>query len=219
MDSKDKENYIKRYTERFHQFGYDPRTLGWSDDKIKQKLRFIALANVGDLNNKTILDIGCGFGDFYGFLKDLKINVNYIGIDIVPILLENAKKLWPSANFYEYDILNDNWLNLEADYVFASGIFNAKVQTLGGNTNYIEAMINKMFEISRVGVCADFFSSYVDYQHEIAYHTSPEWIFSVAKKLSKRICIRHDYLPFEFCLYIYKNDKTNGTRFMVNNVN
>ena len=51
---------ITRYTERFDKYGYSPKTLGW--DKGKQNIRFDILISQFDLLNKSILDIGCGFG-------------------------------------------------------------------------------------------------------------------------------------------------------------
>ena len=36
-------------------------------------------------------------------------------------------------------------------------------------------------------------------------------IFKISKNLSKRVILRHDYMPFEFCVYIYKNDSISGS--------
>ena len=67
MDTVDKDKYINRYTERYKQYGYDPRALGWSIDRKKQYYHFSSLCSIADLNNKTIIDVGCGFRDFMGF--------------------------------------------------------------------------------------------------------------------------------------------------------
>lgn len=53
----------------------------------------------------------------------------------------------------------------------------------------------------------DFISNYVDYEDKEIFYTSPEKIFQAAKDLTRRVTLRHDYMPFEFCLYLYKNDK------------
>ena len=37
----------------------------------------------------------------------------------------------------------------------------------------------------------------------------PEWVFGLGKSLSKRVALRHDYMPFEFCVYIYKSAEVN----------
>ncbi|MFZ1077872.1 MAG: hypothetical protein WAN47_10635, partial [Nitrosotalea sp.] len=51
--------------------------------------------------------------------------------------------------------------------------------------------------------------NYVDYKDKDIFYTSPEIIFKFAKSLTRRVVLRHDYMPFEFCLYIYKNDVKN----------
>jgi hypothetical protein len=46
MNELDKKNYLERYNKRLEEFSHSPKTLGWSDDKDKQFLRFkIALEN------------------------------------------------------------------------------------------------------------------------------------------------------------------------------
>ena len=69
-----------------------------------------------------------------------------------------------------------------------------------------------MFKISNKGIAMDFMSTYVDFKRKGSFHASPEKIFKIAKTISKRVVIRHDYLPFEFCVYIYKNNKLNSNQ-------
>ena len=66
MNEKDKHAIIQRYSENLQKYGYSPKTLEWF--KNRQDIRFKALSEMGDLNNCSILDVGCGFGDLYGFL-------------------------------------------------------------------------------------------------------------------------------------------------------
>jgi len=89
------------------------------------------------------------------------------------------------------------------------GFFAIGVTNHSGSYRYIQSLLKEMFRISKNGVGMDFLSTYVDFKKAGNFHTSPERIFKIAKKLSKRVVIRHDYLPFEFCLYIYKNNKMN----------
>jgi hypothetical protein len=47
-------------------------------------------------------------------------------------------------------------------------------------------------------------STYVDYQEQHLYYYHPEQIFSMAKAISSRVLLRHDFAPFEFCIQLYK---------------
>lgn len=203
MKQNDKIVAISRYNERLKRYGYDPRTLGWF--KGRQPVRFRVLSEIGDLDNCSILDVGCGFGDLYRFLIKRGFNIAYTGIEINSNLIEIARKKYPDACFEIKDILIDE-INHKFDWVFSSGIFNF---TLSDNKPFIQNMLKKMLELCNNGVAADFMSGYVDFKNMDVYYASPEHIFSFCKTLSKRVVLRHDYMPFEFCVYIYKDDRIN----------
>ncbi|MFX0210363.1 MAG: class I SAM-dependent methyltransferase [Candidatus Hodarchaeota archaeon] len=208
MNPKDKKMYIERYEKNYERYGYDPRTLGWS--KGRQEIRFHVLTSIGDVRNKSILDLGCGFADLYDFLVRRGWQGKYTGFDIVPKLVEVARERHPGIDVRLSDILEDD-TDEKFDYILASGVFNAK---LSGESNelYIKKMMQKMFEMAYIGISVDFMSSYVDYRQEETYHVEPEVVFKMCKKLSKRVILRHDYMPYEFAVYVYKEDSINVKR-------
>ena len=69
-----------------------------------------------------------------------------------------------------------------------------------------------MHGLARIAVCVDFMSSHVDFQKPGAWHTDPGWALAEAHKLSRRVRLRHDYMPFEFALFIYRDDAVNERR-------
>jgi SAM-dependent methyltransferase len=200
MRDDDKKIIIDRYNKRLNQYGYDPRTLGWA--RGKQEIRFTILSEIGDINDCSILDLGCGFGDFYDFLNKNYNNFHYTGLDINPALISIARDRHPEISFEIKDILNDP-LDQSYDYVVASGIFNFKIYN---HMAYVKKMLDRMMEIADKGIAIDFLSAYVDYQNEDAYHFDPIQVFKFCRTLSRRITLRYDYMPFEFAMYIYKND-------------
>lgn len=54
--------------------------------------------------NSSVVDIGCGNGRFYKFLKE-KLKTHYTGIDNNPELIKIAKKTFKEANFIQGDLL------------------------------------------------------------------------------------------------------------------
>jgi SAM-dependent methyltransferase len=209
MDDKDLSEYVKRYTDRFSRFGYSPETLGWGKNS-KQNVRFSVLADFALKENASILDVGCGFADLYAFLIAQNWRGRYHGIDIVPVLIDKAKELYPGLNLELKDIGKDS-LTI-SDYVIASGVFNAKLIS-ASNEVHIQSCIARMFELCDKAVCVDFLSSYADFQKPGSWHTSPEWIFTFAKTLSRRVLLRSDYMPFEFSLFIFKDDHIENSIF------
>ena len=66
--------------------------------------------------------------------------------------------------------------------------------------------LRSMYQRSRVATCVDFLSSYVDFQKAGAYHTDPSWALAASKRLTRRVFLRHDYMPYEFSIFLFRDD-------------
>lgn len=204
MNKKDKAETIRRYEKRLKEFGISCQTLGWNG-KESQYLRFMIMSEISDLNNVSILDVGCGFGDFYYYLKKRGINVTYTGYDISSKIIECAKQKFSKfqVEFQVKDILLDN-VDRRFDYVFSSGIFNAKISD---NISFVKKMMKKMFEMCNIGIAVNMLTNYVDYMRKDLFYYSPQEMLEFSKTLSKYVTLRHDYPLYEFTIYIYKRNK------------
>ncbi len=208
MNKFDKNAYIERYNTRLETYGHDIKTLGWGGDNARQFLRFqVSLELENFLNTSkiaSVLDVGCGFGDMGGdFMKNNYPNIKYTGVDINSKLIEEGKKKYPELDLRCVDIIEDNF-NEKFDLVCESGIFNFKLQS-ENQSDYIETMINKMYSLSNCGISLDFMSTFVDFQHDGAFHMNEFDAIRLAKKFSKRVVLRNDYLDFEYAIYILKD--------------
>ena len=79
ISDDDRATIVARYAARFEEFGIDIRTLN-AGKANKLEIQHTVHASIGDLNNKTILDIGCGLGSYYEFLLSRGVRVKYIGL-------------------------------------------------------------------------------------------------------------------------------------------
>jgi len=164
---------------------------------------------MGIEKNSSILDVGCGFGDFFRYLLERfpDFTGHYKGIDILDDFIEECKGNIKDgrAEFDTQDLLNSNEIKGDSyEFVVASGTFNLKIGEK--HRKFVAAMLEKMFKVCSRGVAVNFMSTYVDYVNESSFHASPEEIFSLAKSFTKRVSLRHDYMPYEFTVYIYKDD-------------
>lgn len=205
MNDTDRRDYIERYEGRLREFGYSPETLGWGKQG-RQHVRFAVLAEPA-LRHPTssVLDVGCGFADLHNFLVQKGWRGAYTGVDIVPGLLQMARERRPDLDLREMDLsVCAEGLGL-FDFVIASGVLNAALK-VGDNAAHIAQMVGAMWARCRVAVCVDFMSTYVDFRKPGSWHTDPAWALGAAKRLSRRVLLRHDYMPFEFALFIFKDD-------------
>lgn len=196
---------IQRYTSRFEQYGYAKETLGWN--KGKQFERFHQLTHSWDLEGHSILDVGCGFGDFLDYLKNMSISPSsYHGIDLTPVLIETAQQRHVGENitFSCGDFITEASLP-PADYVFASGIFNFKNENIDSYKYLLQSM-KWMYKKCNIAFSLDLLSDKVDFQHAHTAHYSPGKVLEMAYSFSRNIELKNNYFPFEFALIVNKDD-------------
>ncbi len=189
------------YSDSFLEHGTSLASLGYT--KEAQDARFSSAFRIGPLENTSLLDVGCGFGLMLEFMRSRKINARYTGIDIAQPMIDTARLRHPDGDFRLLNIL-DAPIGERWDWVFLVGAFNATPQQEGW-WEYVQQMMRRMYDLCTRGMAADFLSSYVDYRKPGAFHVSPEQVFSFAKTLTRRVSLCHDYMAYEFMVYLYKD--------------
>jgi|SRR6185295_2760122 len=200
MNHSDKNIIISRYKERLDKFGPTIESLA-SGTVERRNLRFQLLSSVGDLRGAKILDLGSGLGDYYAYLKENNIQVDYTGYDLSPDLVKVAAERFPDARFEVRDIQNDG-IPEQFDYIVSSQTFNFRF-TNESNMDVVRACLKISYEHCRKGMCFDFITSYVDFMEDHLFYYKPEELFSYAKTLTKRVSLSHESPLYEFALFLY----------------
>jgi SAM-dependent methyltransferase len=203
MLGEDKADNIARYRTRYAEFGYDPRTLGWT--KGRQKVRFAAALERIGTPFGSILDVGCGFGDLFGHLRDRGWAGDYLGIDIVPELVAEARyRFGPQGAKFECVDITDGTLDRQADVAVAIGMFNHRLRE--DNLHFIRDTLSAMWQRTTHVLVADFLSASADQPREDLYYADPAEILRLSLGWSKRALLNHAYMPFEFNVRIWHDD-------------
>lgn len=201
MDELEKNRVIERYNRRIDEFGQGINALA-SGNVARRNQRFQVLLESGIQEGDSVLDVGCGYADLSGYLENKLGQIRYSGIDINPRIVAHAKSLHPTLDLHVAAI---DSTDLEpVDWVVSSSTFNLKL--LAGD-NYVQVgrTLASAYALAQKGVAFDFLTSYVDFRGnpEEAFYYEPERIFSIAKGITKRVSLRHDYPLFEFAVYLY----------------
>lgn len=207
MRADDAENVRARYGERFRTYGYHPKTLGWF--KNCQWVRFeAAFEGLHEQDFDSVLDVGCGFGDLLRYLRNRGWAGQYIGIDLVPELVETARSLAmrdPAATFLCGD-MDSCALDQPVDMAVSIGVFNHKLRE--DNIEFVREAIGTMWRLTRRAVVCDFLSTSSEpaKRQDHLYYANPAEIFLLASRFSRRVAIHHAYMPFEFQVKIWHDE-------------
>jgi trans-aconitate methyltransferase len=190
------QNYYVKHLQRHGP--YSAQALSWTDDQ-SQLIRFQALIGVGDLEGKSILDVGCGLGDLYQFLKLNFDDFSYLGIDLVPELIEQAKKKYPSAQFQNWDIMD--FPEKSFSYVLSSGAMSFKVPD--HKEKYFQ-MIKKLFNLAQEGVAFNMLDRKGHVDDELFAAYDDKEIVSFCQTLAPNVRLINGYSPQDFTVYLYR---------------
>lgn len=203
LDPDDVKRVVQRYQERIAQHGATFESLN-SGSQEKQELRRCVHASALRGNQPSILEVGCGLGDFYGYLIKQKRDCSYHGYDIVPEYITECSRIYPQGGFEVRNIFLEGIAG-SYDTVVMSQVLNNRYQK-SDNMQVMKRALELGFQHTRVSVSVDMLSTYVDFCNPDLYYYSPEDIFRLAKSIAPRVVIRHDYRAFEFCVQLFHQD-------------
>lgn len=205
---------IMRYSDRYQSMGICVKTLGWGSVE-QQQYRFAqSLRSQLSFKNKIILDIGCGFGDYYEFLVKEGVHAKeYIGWDINEDLLREAKLKYCDNDIVRFDLVD---LSAEkkkatvADIGIMLGVLNLNLKGTFNNYNYSKLFIKNAFNKVRELLVVDFLSSQLTSTYpkeDFVFYHDPAKVLKMALNFTDNVELKHNYLPIpqkEFMLFLYK---------------
>ena len=197
------------YEDKVREFGYDHRGLGYRSRSAQEK-RFEALLALGDLDGASLLDVGCGFGDFLEFVQARGIEPRYTGLDICEPMVERCRERFAGldASFVEADVLGFEPPQ-RYDYVIASGIFGLESPEVRGR---IQPTLARMFSWSRIGLAVNFLSGRAPRHAEGRVYLEPAEVLRMGLALTPAARLDHTYLPNDFTLYLYNTPAWEGDK-------
>jgi cyclopropane fatty-acyl-phospholipid synthase-like methyltransferase len=180
--------------------------LAVGQSKISHEKRFLKMLDSGDLHNKNLLDVGCGLGAFYSFLKLKNISVNYTGYDINEKMLQGARDGHPEIadKFKNVDII-ENVIENQFDYSISVGPLNLNMDE---KTNYEMTfkLLDSLFKCSKIGFALSMTSVMSRKKNNDTFYYDPTLIVNHISKYCNNYRIDHSYLPHDFTIFCYKDD-------------
>ena len=197
---QDNEKIVEFYSGLIKQYGFDTRSLDWGSRESQEK-RFEILCGISDLSAKSVLDLGCGLGNLREYLEERNILVQYTGYDLAPGMIFNARQRLPEDHFEVCNILEGPEPEPAFDYVLSSGIFYLR-QT--EPMNFMDKILRRMFALCRRGIAFNTLSLLADRRVNNEFYADPAEVLKLCHSITRRVILRHDYLPHDFTVYLYR---------------
>jgi ubiquinone/menaquinone biosynthesis C-methylase UbiE len=179
--------------------------LGWESEEA-QMLRFDMIVSNVTLQEKKILDVGCGVGNFVEYLVNKGINSQYTGVDILDSMISLALKKNLNSRFLQCDLFKENPFGDEKfDVVYSSGIFNLN---LDNNMDFLHKAIRIFLGLSNDIVAFNLLSTTSLDKEDRYYYYDMEEVNRLVKdgfsKDIKTVKFIHGYLHNDFTVICSK---------------
>ncbi len=146
--------YLKPYQEAVDAMGGTFEATLWQS-KRGQVIRFRTFSDEIDFTETSILDVGCGIGDFAEFLLETSIAYkSFRGIDAMEAMIKTAEQRnLDRCTFEVADVIAESDLMHNEDWITFSGTLNTLTQESA------LALIEKAYEACTIGVAFNFLSN------------------------------------------------------------
>jgi SAM-dependent methyltransferase len=197
----------KHYEPRLEKYSENSKILDWENPGAQYK-RFSALTDNYDLRGKSVLDVGCGCGDFYGWLDGCGISAGYYGVDILEKMVKKAAESYPEAEFHCADIFSPDFavkdeFGLEQfDVTFTSGIFNLNA---GNNAAFFRRAVPVLSALSKQAFVFNLLNPESPDKDERYFYVDPETAIDLASGYADKIEMVQGYLDNDYTLICRKN--------------
>lgn len=195
---------IKRlYGDSYQMYGDSPTSL--LTPKGRSSLRFRAIDPFVGKGPRSVFDYGCGLGYLCEYLKGQDCDLEYTGADIMPEFIQACRAKFPDSEFLQMEPQHP--LAGSYDVVFSSGVFNLQTHRDPQQSKaYAFDRVQSLFQMAKDVLICDFMSALVDFQQPGAQHFSPAELSEFCyANLGRRFQIRHDLLPYEITLIVWRD--------------
>lgn len=182
---------------------HSPEVVGYNTT-AEQQFLFQNLILGLDPTAFSVLDIGCGRGDLYGFLKEIWPDhlFGYTGIDMNPIMCDLAKEK------YGLDLVNGNFDTAKFnphDWVVAGGFFTQRrCETEDDDLQKMFKDIDKMYNLANRTVSFNLLSPINNTIHPGFFYVHPGLVMDMLIEKYHYVSVRHNYTKDVYTVSIYK---------------
>jgi SAM-dependent methyltransferase len=192
------------YRSKLALHGPTPQGVDWNG-KASHELRhrqFLRLLEGSP--DASILDIGCGYGDFMRFLREAGHRGPFIGYDVAPEMIREATRLHGESADCRWRVGAEP--TETGDFAVASGIFNVKGEVSTETwARYVHEIIDILARAGRRGFAFNVLSLSSDPERRSAtlyYADAAEMLSYCLHRYGRSVALLQDYGLYEFTVLV-----------------
>ena len=208
---------MRHYEACLARHGATPRGVDWPDGAdLAARFETMLAPVLVSANRPLLLDLGCGAGLLLDYLAATGgvERVRYRGIDLSPLMIEEARARWPAQEFSCCDILETPLQEQSVDFVVMNGVLTERVSlSVEAMTALAEALVAAAFRAARLGIVFNVMSAHVDWQRDDLFHWSFDQLAGFLKReVSPHYTIRADYGLYEYSCFVWHQPQRPAAR-------
>lgn len=185
--------------------------LDWGSRQA-QEARFAVLAQVlrtHQLGTRdrpaSLLDIGCGLTDLQTYLERQPIFTRYVGVDITPAILQEARRQWPDRELVLADIFHTNPFPPRAfDVAFCSGVMNLN---MGNNHDFLPGALARITDAADCCAVVNFLHERTPHKYDHCFYYAVQDVLDAIPNAAGTVDIVDHYLENDFTVVISRGQK------------
>ena len=191
------------YSSKLALHGATPQGVDWNGQQ-SHDLRHRQFLRLLDDADASVLDLGCGFGDFLRFLRMQGHGGPFIGYDVAPNMIAEALRLHGEGTDRQWRV---GAMPVErADFAVASGIFNVKGDVpVGTWARYVHDTIDVLAQAGRHGFAFNVLSLSSDPERRVDhlyYADAAEMLSYCLRRYGRSVALLQDYGLYEFTVIV-----------------
>ncbi len=184
--------------------GPTPRGVDWKDATGQHLRHHQFLRLIGGDPDASVLDVGCGYGDFLPVLRAAGHRGPYLGCDVAAPMVEAARRLHGEGEDHRFVV--GTAPEGAADYAIASGILNViRGATPEQWADHVEATIAALHAAGRRGFGFNMLSLASDPERRRAdlFYGDPAAVLAdCMRRYGRHVALLQDYGLWEFTVLV-----------------
>lgn len=192
------------YAGRLAEHGASPRGVDWNGAESQRLRHDQFLRLLGADPEGSVLDLGCGCGDFLAFLRESGHRGAYAGWDIAPEMIAAARKVHGEGQDLSWHV--GAIPDAPADHAIASGVLNVRNEASDADwAAYVEDVIGTLARAGRRGFGFNMLSLSSDPERRRAnlhYADPAATLRHCLDRYGRHVALLQDYGLWEFTVLV-----------------